>query len=276
MNTEKTTEQQTKPTATDIIRRMLDPRAVTRGKVVVIGLGGIGLYLARAIVTFLAGLLDSLDPEQTIEVLLCDGDEFELANTYRMDIPDFGNKAAVVADEMLARVDAPGLIVRWHGDYVTQQNVHELISEGDCVLMACDNHATRKLVSDWCAGSELANIVLISGGNDGVEEGLRGTYGNVQVYVREDGTDLTSRIDAFHPEIKNPTDQTPDALSCAELAATGAPQLLFVNLAVASSMCNALLRQMMPVPDERMYDEVALDILDAVSVPHWISGSQAN
>ena len=100
------------------------------------------MYLARAVVTFFSGLLESLDPNQTIEVLLSDGDEFEMANTYRIDVPDFGNKAAVVIDELLARVDAPGLIIHWQGSYVTQHNVHELIHEDDCVLVVCDNHAT--------------------------------------------------------------------------------------------------------------------------------------
>jgi len=72
-----------------------------------------------------------------------------------------------------------------------------------------------------------------------VEDGLRGTYGNVQVHVRENGKELASRIDAYHPEISNATDQPPNALSCEELAASEAPQLLFINLAVVSARCNS-------------------------------------
>jgi hypothetical protein len=62
-------------------------------------------------------------------------------------------------------------------------------------------------------------------------------------------------------------------LSCLELAPAGAPQLLFANLAVASAMCNALLRLVLLRDGKPMYDEVALDIVDAVSTPLWLSGA---
>jgi molybdopterin/thiamine biosynthesis adenylyltransferase len=263
-----------KPEAIDLIRRRLDPRLVTRGRVVFIGLGGIGLYLSHAVVTFLAGLKRALGPEEPINVLLVDGDDFSLSNTYRMEVPEFGNKAAVIGQAMLEKFDTPGLAIRWRKEFATPENIGELVGEGDLVLLACDNHATRRLVGRHCASGQFANIALISGGNDGVEDGLRGTFGNIQVYLRENGQGLTAPLDRFHPEIANPADQSPHEMSCLEMEATGVPQLSFVNMAVASAMCNALLRLLMPVPGERMYDEVALDILDAVSLPHWISGPQ--
>jgi hypothetical protein len=211
-----------------------------------------------------------------IELVLCDGDAFQPENTYRMDVPAFGNKAEMVGRELLAKLAGSALVVRWVPQYVTRANVAELIREGDGVLLACDNHATRKIVGAHCAGEALADVVLISGGNDGVENGLRGTYGNVQVYVRSGGRHVTAPIEQFHPEIAaaDPKDAAPDGLSCLEQAAFGAPQLSFVNLSVASAMCSALLRLMMPPAEERMYDEVALDICDAVSAPQWLSGPQ--
>ena len=39
-------------------------------------------------------------------------------------------------------------------------------------------------------------------------------------------------------------------------------------------MCSGLLRLLMPPEGERPYDEVVLDILDARSMPHWLSGSR--
>ncbi len=154
--------------------------------------------------------------------------------------------------------------------------MRELIHDGDCVFLACDNHATRKLVGQHCSSGSLSDVVLISGGNDGIEDGLTGTYGNVQIYVRKDGTDITTPIERFHPEIANPTDQPPDELSCLELAAAGTPQLSFVNLAVASAMCNALLRLLMSRDKLPMYDELALDILDAASTPLWLSAQSGH
>ena len=48
--------------------------------------------------------------------------------------------------------------------------------------------------------------------------------------------------------------------------------VVFANFAAASAMCSALLRLLMPPPGEQPYDEVSLDILDARSLPHWLSG----
>jgi molybdopterin/thiamine biosynthesis adenylyltransferase len=139
-----------------------------------------------------------------------------------------------------------------------------IVDEGDVVFSCVDNHATRKLLSDRCEG--LDDVVLISGGNDGVEAGHRGTYGNVQVFVRRSGADVTVPLTRFHAEIREPADRVPSA-SCGQLAATSAPQVLFTNLAAASAMCNAFYRLLLPGEDG-LYDEVCFDILEGRSVPH--------
>jgi hypothetical protein len=269
MITNTTTNQSPRPA--DVIRQWLDTEIVTRGRVVLIGLGGIGSHLARPLATFLASLCGGHD-DVAIELLLCDGDNYAAENVYRLDIATFGNKAEVTGCELIDRLRAPSLSVRWVSEYVTSENVANIVREGDCVLLACDNHATRKLVSRHCSGGALGDVVLISGGNDGIENGQSGTYGNVQVYVREAGQDITAPLDRFHPEIAEPVDRPPDEMSCLELAAAGAPQLSFVNLAVASAMCNALLRLLRRRDGKRMYDEVALDILDARSTAIWLTG----
>ncbi len=256
------------PVAALQIAQRLDVSLVDRGQVLIIGLGGIGLPLARAVATFLAGLCYGLD-SLTVRLVLCDGDAYHAENAYRMDLPALGNKAAVLGGELLDRFLCPNFQVRWVSEYVTPANVARLIREHDCVLLACDNHATRHVVGQHCAG--LSDVTLISGGNDGVDEGLRGTYGNVQVHVRRGQRDVTAPLDRFHPEIRHPQDRMPHDMSCLELVTAGVPQISFVNLAVASSMCNALLRLMMPTVEAPMYDEVSLDIVDAVSTPHWLS-----
>ena len=83
-------------TAVDTIRRRLGVEFLTRGRIVVIGLGGIGLILSRYLTLFLAAFTEEF------RVVLCDGDAFEPANSYRMDIPDFDNKAVAVADQLAA------------------------------------------------------------------------------------------------------------------------------------------------------------------------------
>jgi molybdopterin/thiamine biosynthesis adenylyltransferase len=246
----------------DKIRRGLRTDLLTRGRVVVVGLGGIGLIVTRYLVLFLAAFRDD-----EFRVLLCDGDQFEPGNRYRMDVPDFDNKAVAVAASLAPTLGRPGLHLRSVPEYVTAKNVKRLIQPGDVVFLCVDNHATRKLVSDHCR--RLADVVLLSGGNDGVEDGQSGTYGNVQVYVRQGGVDRNPPLDHFHPEISSPADRNPAELDCMELAADGAPQLLFANLAVASTLCNALLRLLMD-GTQRMYDEVCFDIAEAISTPHWL------
>jgi hypothetical protein len=81
-------------------------------------------------------------------------------------------------------------------------------------------------------------------------------------------------LDYFHPEIANPQDVSPDEKDCMEMAAQGAPQLLPMNLAMASAILSAVVRFLMPPDGETMYDEVCLDILDATMVPQWLTRPQ--
>ena len=100
-------------------------------------------------------------------------------------------------------------------------------------------------------------FTLISGGNDFVD-------GNVQVYLRRLGRDLTPSLSRYHPEIAQPQDKNPAELSCEELMAAGAPQLLFTNLMVASMMLNAFYAFTL---DHLTYSEVYLDILENLTRP---------
>lgn len=257
--------------AIEAIHAKLNTDLITRGRVVFIGLGGVGMYVSKTAATFLAGLQRAM-PDKETNLLLCDGDEFSFGNTYRMDVPGFGNKAEILGTEMLQKFTTPGFSVRWRPEYVWGTNIREIIQEGDLVLLAVDNHSTRLLVSDHC--QDLKNVVLISGGNDGVEEGQNGTYGNVQVYIRENGQDITAPLTKFHPEIQNPADKSPTEMDCLEMEQAGVPQISMVNMAVASAMLGALMRLMQPVEGERMYDEVCFDILEGVAQPQWLSGPQ--
>ena len=249
------------------IQRRLRTGLLTRGRIVVIGLGGVGSILVQNLIVFLAALSE----RRPLRVLLCDGDAFTPANAYRTDIPEFSNKAAAWSNELCRKFAGPGLVIRSCPQYVTHDNQADVLREGDLCLLCCDNHATRKLVSDRVR--RLRNAVLISGGNDGVNARESGTYGNVQVYVRSAGRDLGGApLDRFHPEIAAPRDRHPEDLDCLELARAGEPQLGFANLAVASTMCNALLRLLMPRKQERIYDEVCFDILAGSTVPQWLTG----
>jgi predicted ThiF/HesA family dinucleotide-utilizing enzyme len=226
----------------------------------VIGLGGVGGIAARYLVAFLAAL------GCTARVLLIDGDEFEVRNAERMLFSRCGNKAAVVRDDLLGVAEGSALTLAAIEEYVTPDNLDRLLRDDDVILLAVDNHATRKLVAKHCQG--LRNVCLISGGNDGVgEDGAgelqRGTYGNVQIQIRSENIDRSPPLTAYHPEIATPRDVLPSELSCTE-AMQSVPQILFANLATASAMLNTFL---LHVCGTLEYPELCFDIAEGRMQP---------
>ena len=260
----------------EIIRSRLDTTIVTRGRVVVIGLGGVGSCLIEPLSVFLA----SLATDKPIQVLLVDGDTFNPGNAYRVNIPGFENKAAAWSGKLTQMFLPEQIQFSWVPKYVTQENVDEIIKDGDCVLLCLDNHASRKIIDEHCC--VLKACTLISGGNDGVNDHQDGTGGTVQVYQTGyiDGPPASGYgriqgawLQQYHPEIANPEDKNPAELNCMELAMAGQPQLVFANLAVASCMCNVLLRLMMQ-PQRPIYDEVAFCIKENQMTPQYLSAGR--
>lgn len=227
----------------------------------VIGLGGVGSIVARYLCVFLASL------KTPARLVLIDGDEFEEANAARMLFSRCGNKAAVVRDDLAQRAEGTELALSAIQEFVTPASIGRLIHDGDIVLLAVDNHATRKLVSEYCT-STLADVCLISGGNDGVgpdSAGVaqRGTFGNVQVYVRRGGRDASPPLTHYHTEIREPADHLPGDVSCTELLAS-TPQILFTNLATASAMLNAF---WLHTASALHYSELCFDIAEGLMRP---------
>jgi hypothetical protein len=220
----------------------------------VIGLGGIGAHVAQGLAQFLAssGACPTL--------VLIDGDAYAERNRDRVLFETCANKALVKARE-LGQATQGRLGVFAVRQYVTPDNVGDLVGEREAVFLAVDNHASRKLVGDHC--SRLRDVVLVSGGNDGVEDGRGGTCGNVQVHVRRRGRNVTSPLTRFHPEIARPRDRRPDELDCAALAES-APQLLFTNLTVAAAMLSAFHAWLTGALD---HEEVYIDIAQGRANP---------
>ena len=158
------------------------------GRFVIIGLGGVGGLVLRLLVPFL------LHERGDATVLCVDGDSFEPRNRARMWFEDLGPKASVLAEELARDYgDRVSLIPVPH--YITPRRATSIIRERDVVFCAPDNHATRRLVEQRCR--RLEDVALFSGGNDGVEDGRTGTFGNVQVYLRAGGRDETNPLSTF-------------------------------------------------------------------------------
>jgi hypothetical protein len=240
--------------------QVLQPRLPDNASVKLIGLGGVGSIVARYGALFLASL------GSEVRLVLIDGDTFEPSNATRMFFGAWGNKAVVTRDELLPRFTQSNLALLAIEEFITPDNVGRLIQEGDLVLLTVDNHATRKLVNDHCA--RLRDMCLISGGNDGVGKDStgavrRGTYGNVQIYLRREGQDVTPPLTRHHPEIQKPADHLPTDQSCTELIAS-VPQILFANLAVASAILNTL---WLHLCGALHYGELAFDIAEGLMRP---------
>jgi molybdopterin/thiamine biosynthesis adenylyltransferase len=243
--------EKTRDTRSQLVCHLAD-----ESRIKVIGLGGIGCIVLQ----YLAVFLKSLD--RPVRLVLIDGDRFEMANNRRMIFQTVGNKAEVKAAETAAWLGACDVSIVAVPQYLTVENVAKLILPGDHVFLCVDNHPTRKIVSDHCG--RLSSVALFSGGNEGVDPPReRGTYGNVQVYLRRDGRDATASLTRFHPEIADPKGKPPSEASCVELAVS-TPQILFTNLAVASALLNAFFAY---TCERLAYQEVKLDVLDARMLP---------
>jgi len=208
----------------------------------IIGLGGIGSILSEKVCRFTEYLKDV----QT-EVTLVDGDSYEMKNAERQEFLQLGNKATVKERELSIKFG--NIVINSVPCFVDGNTISSIIKEDDIVLLGVDNHKTRKLVSKYC--SELQTVTLISGGNEY-------TDGNVQIYIRREGREITPDLCSFHPEIQNPLDKTPDELSCEELSKSE-PQLLFTNLGVATIMCWAFYN--VAIRENHEFSEVYFNIL---------------
>lgn len=188
-------------------------------KIIIIGLGGIGSALSE----FISKFLNYTDLHPRIK--LVDGDAYEEKNLDRQMFGDFGNKAFIKKEE-LGNIYT-NITFDIFDKYINEDNIKEVISEDNIVMLAVDNHKTRKVVSDYC--KKLKDIILISSGNEY-------TDGNVQIYIRKNNEDVQPDLCSYHPEIENANDLSPEDMSCSELAKSD-PQLFFANLTAAICMC---------------------------------------
>ncbi len=251
----------TPPDSTSLDRPPLLPQLADGQTIKIIGLGGVGGILVRYLSLFLASL------RRNVRLVLIDGDTFDpTTNTSRMFFSTAGNKAAVVRDELLPFFADSQLALAAIEEFVTADNISRLIHSGDFVVLCVDNHQTRSLVDRHC--STLHDVFLLSGGNDGVgpdSSGIhrRGTFGNVQAYVRHDGQDLSPSLSRHHPEIAHPADKHPGDASCVELLAS-TPQILPANLQTAAALLNTL---WLYTCGALHYSELAFDIAEASMGP---------
>ncbi len=214
--------------------------------IVIIGLGGVGSILVERVCRYI-----NFSDDTEKNVLLVDGDSYEPKNYERQDFIHMGNKAEIKVDEL--EVKFQNIEFDTYDAYINESNIEEVIKSGDVVFICVDNHKSRMVINNYC--KKLNNVTIISGGNEL-------TDGNVQLYVRKGGADLTPDLCTYHPEIANPDDKLPDEMSCEELSESE-PQLYFTNLGVATLMCWMFYNSVINNKHER--SEVYFDITTMTS-----------
>ena len=129
-------------------RHLLIPEVGERGqgklldaKVLLIGAGGLGsptgLYLAATGIGRLG---------------IADADIVDVTNLQRQILhgtSDLGRLKAISAYETLKEIN-PGCDVVPHTDYLTADNIMDILPEYDIIVNGCDNFPTRYLVNDAC------------------------------------------------------------------------------------------------------------------------------
>lgn len=237
-------------------------------RLVCIGLGGIFEgYFPQVL------LFHAMRVIRFSSILLVDGKAFRKENRNRQYFRELRGKAVERRKQWEGVY--PALPLRSRAVYVDSSNVREIIPDGAIVLLSPDNHATRKVVSDYA--ETLRGILLISGGNDGIDpvSGEDGTEGAVIVHWRKERKNLTAPLTFYHPEIREPEDRLPSTMSCTELAQAGQPQLLATNLLVGHAMAQLLHRYTVLPPAEAVQIvEVGVDSRAGTIVPYGIQERQ--
>lgn len=213
----------------------MEPINVRAWNLVGIGLGGICEgWLYPLLMLHRTGCLPFA------HIFLVDGKEFKDRNRERQYAGQMRNKAQDRVEVFSSLF--PHVPLCHMPEYVTPDNVKEIVTEDCVVLLSPDNHTTRKLLSDHA--ETLANVLLISGGNDGINESAKtsGVEAAVMVHFRREGRNLTPPLTKHHPTIAQPTDRSPHDLGCADLAAAGETQLLPTNLLAGQLMIQLLVR----------------------------------
>lgn len=229
-------------------------------RISVVGIGGVGGILSK----YLAMYLSYEDADILLQLI--DGDDYETRNIERQEFYQLGNKAIGQATHLFDLLEADTqLDIVPVSEFLTPDNIADYIHDGDLIFVSVDHHGVRNLIDQHT--QSLGNIIVISGGNDGVDpdNDEHGTYGNVQIHVRRNGENLTPPLSKYHPEIKDAKfeDAKLGEGGCSGIVES-VPQLLFTNLAVASAMCNAFYAL---ITDRLTYGEAKFDIVAARCLP---------
>ena len=124
-------------------------RLLRTKRVLVVGCGGLGGYIADMLARIGVGSLR-----------LVDGDVFEVTNLNRQllsEVPLLGREKAQVAAERVARVN-PDVTAEAMVTFLTEENAAELLQGCDIAVDALDNIPSRRILSAACEESGIPYV----------------------------------------------------------------------------------------------------------------------
>lgn len=188
----------------------------------IIGIGGIGTQL-------LPPLMRWNQHEKKLPITLIDGDHIEVKNLKRQDFLEelIGQNKAEAAK---ITYKSYGFDIHSIAEFLDDSNVDIHIEEGNIIFTGVDNYKTRVIIQE--KAKSLNNILCIFMGNEY-------TDGDVLIYLKSMGEELTDPVFVNHPELIERMDKLPHEMSCEELL-NSAPQIIFTNLTAATFGLNAL------------------------------------
>lgn len=230
---------------------------------VVVGAGGIGHFLAPV----LAKYLSFKHPGSKLTIV--DGDKIEDKNLARVyEVSAVGEmKAHVLASTCINLIPRDSLTVETVDEYITPdtyERYHRKWCVDGTVIFGCvDNNKTRVYLESLV--KKLNNGIFVVGGNSYHE-------GQAQLYVRLDGKNITPPITEFAPELldeSDPLNVFPDEKDCTT-EYESEPQLILVNMTVASTMLNLFYSQCVDsTPTAMSFNEALVDIIRGGGIaPH--------
>lgn len=190
--------------------------------IVVVGAGGTGSWLLPPLTRFLAaeGFGGRL--------YIADGDAYSEGNLLRQEFStdDIGQNKANVWGAKLRR-QYMGLNINSFPQYISDENLVDFKEERSVFLLCVDNHGARARITRLA--KTLRDVVVISGGNEMFD-------GNVHIYVRRKGEDLSKDVVYDHSEIaKGEETGRGDPTKGCDFATAGS-QLLVANFWSAAFM----------------------------------------
>lgn len=199
-------------------------------KVIIIGAGGTGSILIPQAARYLRS------QKFQGEFILIDGDSYSEGNAERQTfaMSKVGmNKAKYQAMAVSSQLPDFGDRVTFVDKYIGEADIEDLVEENCIVINCADNNAIRKLVEDRVMG--LKNAAHICCGNE-----LRD--GQVQLFLRNNGKNLTPSIYEGSPQFNSLTDDR-SKMNCEAISALpSGGQLIAANMMCATLALNFLIQ----------------------------------